>query len=61
LAFQGGYERDESGIPTEDAELGAQMEAEFQAAVIELNGNIKAYFQGIVEAAERAKAKRPNG
>ncbi len=44
-------------MPSEDAELGAQMEAEFQAAVVELNGNIKAYFQGMVEAAEKAKKK----
>jgi hypothetical protein len=34
LAFRGTYERDEHGEATEEAYLGAALEAEFQAAVI---------------------------
>lgn len=42
LAFQGTYERDANGDPTDDALLGAVMESELQAATIL---HVKAFYE----------------
>jgi len=45
LAFQGTYERDENGDPTDEALLGAAMESERQAAEVLLTRGFYEVFR----------------
>lgn len=56
LAFRA-LERDESGSYTEACELGADLELEFQNAVVNIDRYLTAYF----EARAKAATSKPNG
>jgi hypothetical protein len=54
LAFQG-LERDDSGSFTDETELGADMTAQYQRAVVNIDRMLTEFFTGAVAASKRTK------
>jgi len=52
IAFRG-LEKDENGSFTDETELGADLEFEFQSAVINIDRNLTAYLEGLAKAARK--------
>jgi hypothetical protein len=48
-----GLERDENGSFTDETELGADLEMQFQNAVINIDRNLTAYLEGLAAAAKK--------
>jgi hypothetical protein len=54
LAFRG-LERDESGAFTDEAELGADLELQYQSAVVNIDRNLTAYLDALAKAGRKLK------
>ena len=57
LAFRA-LEKNEAGSYSEECELGADLELQFQNAVINIDRNLTAYLEGLAEGAARAARKQ---